>query len=422
MAQAPADRERGLARIAAANEVLSEGGTHLSKLGSLGADLGEIVENGVRRIRRAKGQNDFFHAELAARDLAARLRNPVPSFSGGAGGGVEAGGGAPEAGGDGSEAGDVEGEIARQQRDLEDLARDHAAELAEVEQALREAMNEEALRDVLDEARARAQRLREAADSLRSLSGGPETADSSAATGREHAEAMAGALERGSMADAVESGRQALRALEEAERKPSQFSPFDDERVHELARRARGEVAEQLAFAEKALDALRAQASEAARERLKEAAKRESKLADRAREVARQGEGGPAAMPEELLDLLKEAEGLMREAERALDGAEGEKALDKQRSAQRLLERAREAGEDGDEGNFDERMAQNEGRGGQRQGDGDDLRTDSRLPIPSADQHKGPEDFRKRVMEGLGGSSDPRLKDAVKRYAEGLLR
>ena len=42
--------------------------------------------------------------------------------------------------------------------------------------------------------------------------------------------------------------------------------------------------------------------------------------------------------------------------------------------------------------------------------------------IPKADAHKGPEEFRKRVIKGLGQPSGGRFKDAVKRYAEGLLR
>jgi hypothetical protein len=45
-----------------------------------------------------------------------------------------------------------------------------------------------------------------------------------------------------------------------------------------------------------------------------------------------------------------------------------------------------------------------------------------RAPIPRAEDYKGPEAFRRRVLEGLGNAADPRLKDAVKRYAERLLR
>jgi hypothetical protein len=43
-------------------------------------------------------------------------------------------------------------------------------------------------------------------------------------------------------------------------------------------------------------------------------------------------------------------------------------------------------------------------------------------PIPKADDHKGPEDFRRRVMEGLKQGQSPGLKAAIKRYAEKLLR
>ena len=42
--------------------------------------------------------------------------------------------------------------------------------------------------------------------------------------------------------------------------------------------------------------------------------------------------------------------------------------------------------------------------------------------IPNADAHKGPEDFRRRVTQGLSQPASGRLKDAVRRYAEGLLR
>ena len=52
----------------------------------------------------------------------------------------------------------------------------------------------------------------------------------------------------------------------------------------------------------------------------------------------------------------------------------------------------------------------------------EDGRMSKNTDIPGKDKHKGPEDFRRRVLEGLGGSADPVLKEAVKRYAEGLLR
>ena len=42
--------------------------------------------------------------------------------------------------------------------------------------------------------------------------------------------------------------------------------------------------------------------------------------------------------------------------------------------------------------------------------------------IPKADAHKGPEEFRRRVIKGLGQPSSGRHKEAIRRYAEGLLR
>src|SRR5262249_38143380 len=79
------------ARMDASISVLDGGGKQMLKLGELGLDLGEIVAADLRRIARARAIADLFHTELAARDLAARLRDGSPSFSGGGGhgGGVE---------------------------------------------------------------------------------------------------------------------------------------------------------------------------------------------------------------------------------------------------------------------------------------------------------------------------------------------
>lgn len=420
MARSSIERARGITRLEAAEIVLEKGGEQLLKLGALGQDLGEIVDNGLRRIRRAKSQENFFHAELAARDLAARLKNPLPSFSGGGGGGGTGEGGGGE-GGDPGDFSEAEGEITRQARELEDLARDHAAEIAEVEQALRDGMDQEELAELSEEARRRAQEIRETARSLGPMRGEPGTAESSAASGREHAEAMAGALERNALADAVESGQEAMRALEEAERNPSRFSPFDDARVQQEAREARDELAPHLAWAEKALEELRQKAGDHARDRLRDSARREAQLAERARELLEEGKHGLPGLPEELLDLLDDAESLMREAQRALGAAQGEQALERQRSAQRLLERARDEGDEG-EGEGDEGASEHARRDRGQDRNGEDPSLASKLPIPSAREHQGPEAFRKRVLEGLGGSNDPRLREAIKRYAEGLLR
>jgi len=54
-------------------------------------------------------------------------------------------------------------------------------------------------------------------------------------------------------------------------------------------------------------------------------------------------------------------------------------------------------------------------------GDGNGADDTGKASIPNADDHKGPEDFRRRVTEGLGMPSG-KWKDAARRYAEGLLR
>jgi hypothetical protein len=129
-------------------------------------------------------------------------------------------------------------------------------------------------------------------------------------------------------------------------------------------------------------------------------------MAERARELRNKSESGDGRMPDEMLDRLSEAEQAMREAQKALQEGQGDQGLERQRDAQRLLEMAR-----GEDSGQDENGESAEGRGIAKKAD-----------VPGKDQHKGPEDFRRRVIEGLGGSADPRLKEAVRRYAEGLLK
>ena len=42
--------------------------------------------------------------------------------------------------------------------------------------------------------------------------------------------------------------------------------------------------------------------------------------------------------------------------------------------------------------------------------------------VPAPDEKARAEEFRKRVLEGLGREKSERLSPAVQRYAEGLLR
>ena len=400
------------ARIEAAVTVLRGGGKQMLALGDLGLDLGEIVAMDLRRVARGREAHDLFHAELAARDLAARLRRPNPSFMGGGGkgqggghGGVESGG-APSAAESG-EPSTADEEAAQAAHDLEELAREHAAKINEVEEALERAVSSEDLDKLKGQAKEHADALREAVKRLPSQHGPTGSAQSAAAAAREEAEAMAGALEAGRTRDAVESGKRAAQKLEEAQRLAEQDLMPDDKTRRE-ANAAKPTVDRELAWAEEALEKLRRSAQDRAKGDLQKHGKGEQKLAERARELAKKGEGGDRSMPQEMLDRLEDAERAMREAEKALRDGDGDKGLRLQKDAQRFLEMARGERDDRErEGNRNEAESKSMSR---------------KTEIPGKDTHQGPEEFRKRVLKGLGGSSDPLLREAVKRYAEGLLK
>ncbi|MDI1481874.1 DUF4175 family protein [Polyangium sp. y55x31] len=411
--QRGSDTANGVARLDAAVSVLDGGGKQLLRLGQLGLDLGEIVANGLRRIDRARKANDLFHAELAARDLAARLRNPDPSFAGGGGsgsgtesaaGGSGTGEGDPSSADDAAEAGEQE---------LEDLIREHASELEDVEQALERAFSQDELDELKDEAKKHAEAIREAIKGLPRRAGEPGSATAAGKQARDLAESMADALEQGRPRDAVQSGKEAMRALEDAKKRGQSAEEWNlgEQSAGREAERARPGLGEELAWAEQALEKLRKSAAERAKGDLEKSGKREAQMAERARKLGEKGAAGDGSLPEETLDLLDRAEKSMRDAERALAEGDGEAGLEHQQNAQRLLEMARGERNNEENESSQERPESSDGRSMAKKAD-----------IPGKDGHKGPDAFRKRVLEGLGGSSDPLLKEAVKRYAEGLLR
>ena len=409
---AATDAIAAAARTNAAITVLDGGGKQMRALGDLGIDLGEIVQNDLRRIARARDAGDMLHAELAARDLAARLRRPNPSFMGGGGKGRGSGRGGVESGGapSGADAGDpseADQEAAETARELEELAREHASQIGDVEQALERAVSPDELERLKQEAKEHADAIREAVKRLPARRGATGSAEAAANAAREEAEAMAGALEGGRPRDAVESGKRAVEKAAEAQRLGEQGF-FPDDKHGQEAGVAKPTLERELAWAQDALEKLRRAASERAKGELQKHGKGEQKLAERARELGRKGEGGDRSMPQEMLDRLEDAERAMREAEKALREGDGEKGLKLQWDAQRFLEMAR--GERDESGDPD-----GHGKDGGKDPHG-------KAEVPGKDAHKGPEAFRRRVLEGLGGSGDPLLREAVKRYAEGLLK
>ncbi len=384
-------------------KALDGGGASMRRLGELGRDLGEIVENDLRRVARARGAKDFLHAELAMKDLAMRLRPPVASFGGGTN---------PSAPGeptddDGGEPGDEsEGEesAGKQQQQLEDLTKEHGDAVGSVEDLLRQAEDPKQLEGLEEEAKRRAKRLRDSVAALPKNGGLKKTLEASEAATREKVEAMAEFLEKLQLGDARERGDSSLKAVEEA-RDRAWAAPGADERLDGVA----VEVQKQLDWIDDLLKKLRKAAAAKAADKVKGVAPREKDLQKKAEDLGDKSEK-EAPLPGPVKELLEKAAKKMQEAGEKLEKGEGDKALELQKDAQRLLEKARDAARN------EEQQPSGNGENGQKS-------FDDKVDIPTADEHKGPEDFRKRVLEGLkGGATNPKLQEAIKRYAEGLVR
>lgn len=402
LANAPKDQDaEPKARVEVDVEAINGGGASLRKLGELGRDLGEIVENDLKRVARARAAGDFFHAELAMRDLAMRLRDPVSSFGGG--GGNPSAPGDPTDDAEPGEQSEGESDAGNQEKKLEDLAKEHGENVGSVEDLLREAEDPKQLEGLEEEAKKRAKKLRDAVAALPKTGGLKKTFEAAEAATREKVESMAEALEKLQIGDAKERGESSLKAVDEAKER-AWVVPGADEQLDGVGR----EVQKQLDWIDDLLKKLRAAAAEKAADKVKGKAPREKDLGKKAGDLGTSSEKD-APLPGPVKDLLEEAEKKMREAADKLEKGEGDKALEAQKDAQRLLEKARDAlkGQDQPTG----------GEGGQKQFDPDD-----KVDIPKADEHKGPEAFRKRVLEGLSGKASPKLQDAIKRYAEGLVR
>lgn len=410
-------------RVGIAKDVLSSGGGWLSLLGSLGRDLGEITDAYLKRVDRGLGAKDFAHAELAARDLAMRLRQPDPSFGskGGRAGGEAGGGNGMPSDGEGQgqgqgDASDAEEAFSEAAAELDKLVQEHGKQLGETEQSLAAQPTDEDVAPMAEELKKHAENIRKAAKDLPNMGAGSDSWAQRAATGKEHATQMAKELENGKLGEATQDGRNALQQLDEARQRLEREkwfggNPAEERRVNE----ARKKLAEELAWAEQASKELRKKAAQASKPQLREQGDREEGLAERIGKL--QKSAGQDGVPQPAAEALKQAEQRARDAARSLRAGEGEKAAEEQRQAQKQLERARLAlGEKEDDGH-------GEGNGKKSQADGEDgSSADGHADIPKADAHKGPEEFRRRVLKGLGQGAQGKNADAVRRYAEGLVK
>jgi hypothetical protein len=414
-------RTRGGLRMDAAQLVLAGGSRSMMHLGSLGRDLGEIIDADLLRVKRAREGDDATHAELAARDLAARLREPDPSFgsrgSVGRGGGESGGGHGTPGDGQGEGSGDSGDEVDRAQQeaeqDLDRLAQEHAGEISKMEQALAGAASEDDLKELREEAKKHAQAVRDAAKDLPSVGLGSDSWTSKGAAARELAEQMARSLEDVRPDEAAQSGRSALGSLDEAKKMLSKGGWLDDPDGTDTKRvdGARRKLDAEEKWAEEQLAQMRRKAAERARKELQQGGEEEDKLAQKAGDLGDRGRE-KGSLPQQAIESIEDAERAAHQAAQALKEGEADKGLEHQREAQRALEAARQQLQ-GDE--------QDPGTPSAEDGDGKKP-SGGAVKIPGHDDHKSPDEFRRRVVQGLGQPGGGSLKDAVRRYAEGLLR
>jgi hypothetical protein len=411
--EATDSRSHGSGRVAASTLVLSDGAGVLRRLGILGHDLGEIVETDLSRVQRAAGDRDLPHAELAARDLAARLHQPDPSFSSQGRGpptGGEAGGsgGAPD---DEAQSPDDVERAYGEAQDLERLVQEHAGQLGETERALSVAATAEEQKAALQEAALHARAIRDAVSKLPRVSGGSQSWTSKGSEARDLGEQMARALEEARPEDALQSGRSVAGSLDEARRMLERGGWLADPTGAQLGvvADARRKIELEARWAEQQVRETHRRAGERARSELQQGGVEEEKLAEQARDLAQRGRES-SSLPQEAIEAIGAAEQAARAAAEALKQGDGDRGIDRQREAQRALEQA-EGALQGREENRDE------GKDGEAHG---------RAPIAGAVDiprtHKGPEEFRRRVMRGLAEPASGSVKDAWRRYAEGLLR
>lgn len=416
-----AQQSAGLTRARVALEVLDVGVGNLLVFDVLGADLGSVARGEIRRIRRAEAASSLLHAELAARHLAARLKRPTPSFGSAGGGGGGSGGGGVEAGhGHGSEPPETPPSQADQRfnevaEELDQLMREHAALIEQVDRDLSEARQAAGGEDLKKEAAERAAALRQAIENLPRGGAREGSGRAAAALAREHAAAMAERLERLELDEAKDSGSTSRGLIDEAQKKARAPRTSADLTDPGALDRAQQEVERQLAWAEEAKQRMARDAEQRARERLSEAAEREKSIERRMSDLTKSTDKGEPALPQEATERLDQARNAMRDAVGELSNGRGERGLEHQREAQRLLEQ----GSSGRTTDGDRERSEEPKPTDDQGGNGKNMQT--RGPVPGAPGKNRAEEFRRRVLEGLAKDRGGRLDPAVRRYAEGLL-
>ena len=385
--------------MSSALTVLSDGTPYMLTFGPLGRELGQVIKGDLARVGRARAERKWRVAELSSRDLAARLHNADFAMQSSGGGGQ--GGGAGDSADPGGDRGggddldrafnDAANEIQRTARDQKQLADENSDDgdpLAGDDTAKSELLKH-------------AQSVRQAAKPLPSVGQGSDSWTSKGASGKEQAERAARALEQGKIADAVEALRTAESELDEA-RRMARKSPWSRDGEGEAAE-AKRKLGEERTAIETMQRELQTRGKGGSPEKLREQTKKQDELTKRVGRMRGLGDD----LPDDAKDSLDRAHRHAEDATQSLRKADRGKALEKQRSAQRELERAVE-------------QLSEKGEGGKGE---DGLKaSDLDADVPGSDKHKGPDELRERIQRGLGRPAGPRIREAVRRYSEGLLR
>jgi hypothetical protein len=248
IAREPERGQGGLERLDGALGAVERGVVHLSTLGALGKDVGAVGIADAARIRRSRDAKDYFHAELAALHLAARLRRPSPSFGAQSSGSQRSSGGVESGSGKGNPNDDLpppstaDQDFDRASNAMSELTEAHEATLHGVESAMDEARQSEPTEAEKREAKRLAEDIRRAVDPLPLPGQEFGTPRAGAALAREHGNAAAHALDDMSLENARDSADNAISALDQAEQRLDPTDPVRED--VQTARRTLAEASE----------------------------------------------------------------------------------------------------------------------------------------------------------------------------------
>ena len=275
-------REGDATLLASDLAVLADGAVSMRDMGVLGEDLGAVSQSALRRYKRAESKGNRVHQALILLDLGQRLADPFPSYVGGGGSG-DGVGESPDKG-DGES--DEEKSANDQANELEDLVKDHRANTDNVDNSLQQATDDSNSEDAMNEAKRRAQELRESVAMLpqrRGFSSPQETSEV-----REQGEDAANSIERLDTENAIEKLKKTRDSIDHA-----QSDPMVSDQDRERLMHTQNLVQRDLDWLQEQQRKASARASEKAKDQLKNEGDREGELHRRGEKLRKLAEKTP---------------------------------------------------------------------------------------------------------------------------------